>query len=89
MVTKKILVLEDDECNLSFESLPPGWIETKDSASGKIYYYNEITEEFILQEREHSLEIIKRFLTNVIKNYNEKMEDLDFKIKSLQERVIK
>lgn len=33
--------------------------------------YNEITEEFILQEREHSLEIIKRFLINVIKKYNE------------------
>ncbi|KAL7431539.1 hypothetical protein ACHAXM_002719 [Skeletonema potamos] len=37
--------LEDEGDNLSFESLPPGWIETKDSASGQIYYYNEETKE--------------------------------------------
>eukprot|EP00985_Skeletonema_marinoi_P011820 scaffold5613_cov210-Skeletonema_marinoi.AAC.1 len=45
LAEESVAPLEDDEDNLSFESLPPGWIETKDSASGQIYFYNEKTEE--------------------------------------------
>ena len=36
---------EESLANLSFESLPPNWIETVDPSSGKIYYYNEVSGE--------------------------------------------
>eukprot|EP00984_Skeletonema_dohrnii_P015033 scaffold6430_cov135-Skeletonema_dohrnii-CCMP3373.AAC.6 len=45
LAEESVAPLEDDEDNLSFESLPPGWIETKDPASGQIYFYNEKTDE--------------------------------------------
>jgi len=45
LAEESVAPLEDDEDNLSFESLPPGWIETKDAASGQIYFYNENTDE--------------------------------------------
>jgi hypothetical protein len=36
---------EESAGNLSFESLPPNWIEAIDPSSGKNYYYNEISGE--------------------------------------------
>jgi hypothetical protein len=36
---------EESLANLSFESLPPNWIETVDPSSGKNYYYNELSGE--------------------------------------------
>mmetsp|Transcript_16946 Transcript_16946/g.35147 ORF Transcript_16946/g.35147 Transcript_16946/m.35147 type:complete len:207 (+) Transcript_16946:242-862(+) len=35
----------DNDTNLSFESLPPGWIEGRDPISGNTFYYDERTGE--------------------------------------------